>query len=298
MKRMTLISALMAIMCLQSASGWAQEYPTMLEGNPKWVFLSSPVDGKPTFRTYYLDGDTVINGLRYQKLYYEWKYKNGTSVLDHPVNIAALREADGKVLAAKDFYQEVFMDFGNYYEAFEELENEVVVYDWNILREGKAVKVYRDGNVAEREILERTTVEMADGSQRLLYKVFCHDPENLKSGQKAYLEIVDQVGCITDVPRQLVHYLWEPKTSMFPISSSNAAAETVMNFIQNNAIVYQAPADEYKEYDFLNELMPTGIKTPSGSPSIGRGIYNLQGQRISMPQKGINIIDGKKVWVK
>ena len=39
-------------------------------------------------------------------------------------------------------------------------------------------------------------------------------------------------------------------------------------------------------------------ETPSGSPSMGRGIYNLQGQRIKTMQKGLNIVDGKKVWVR
>ncbi len=47
------------------------------------------------------------------------------------------------------------------------------------------------------------------------------------------------------------------------------------------------------------EINTTGIEeTPSDTPSMGRGIYNLQGQRISVPQKGINIINGKKIIVK
>jgi hypothetical protein len=47
------------------------------------------------------------------------------------------------------------------------------------------------------------------------------------------------------------------------------------------------------------EIMANAIEeTPSDSPSMGRGIYNLQGKRISVPQKGINIIGGKKVWVR
>ena len=39
-------------------------------------------------------------------------------------------------------------------------------------------------------------------------------------------------------------------------------------------------------------------ETLSDSPSMGRGIFNLQGQRINGLQKGLNIQDGKKVWVK
>jgi hypothetical protein len=189
------------------------------------------------------------------------------------------------------------MDLGNYYEAFEELENEVVVYDWNILRDGKAVKVYQDGNVTEREILERTTIEMADGSQRALYKVFNHDPENLKKGQQAYVEIIDQIGCL-NMPKELLHYLWEPKNIAYPASSSKAIAGTVMNFIQNEAIVYQAPKGKYVQYDFLKDLLPTGISLTTFLPKGKEALYNLQGQRINTLQKGLNIVDGNKIMVK
>jgi hypothetical protein len=131
--------------------------------------------------------------------------------------------------------------------------------------------------------------------------VFNHDPENLKQGQKAYYEIVDQVGCITNVPLQLVHYFWEPKAFAYPTSSSNASAG-IMNFIQNNTIVYQAPKEEYVSYDFIKDMVPTGIEEQQAYPHLlpqGKGaMFNLQGQRISVPQKGINIIGGKKVWVK
>ena len=282
MKTITLNSALVAILCLASANGWAQDYPTMLEGNPKWICLASDVDGEPTFKTFYLDGDTTINGKTYQKLYYEWMYKNGKSVLGHPVNIAALREYDGKVLAAKAFYQDMFLEFGNYYEAFEERSDEVVVYDWNVLREAKSVKVFQDGKTTEREIVERTITDMSDGSKRIVYKLFNHDPENLRRGQQAYVEIIDQVGCI-NMPKELVHYLWEP----------------TMNFIQNGTIVYQAPTNEYVSYDFITDLVPTGIEAIEHSPlTIDHSIYNLQGLRMKQMQKGLNIVNGKKIWVK
>ena len=58
-----------------------------------------------------------------------------------------------------------------------------------------------------------------------------------------------------------------------------------------------APWSNFKNIVALTEE-ETEIQTTSDSPSMGRGIFNLQGQRISMPQKGINIVDGKKVWVK
>ena len=43
---------------------------------------------------------------------------------------------------------------------------------------------------------------------------------------------------------------------------------------------------------------PTGIETLSNSPLKGENIYNLAGQRLQKMQKGINVINGKKVLVK
>ena len=44
----------------------------------------------------------------------------------------------------------------------------------------------------------------------------------------------------------------------------------------------------------------TGIDslTPNPSPEREGGIYNLAGQRLSKPQKGINIMNGKKMLIK
>ena len=50
-------------------------------------------------------------------------------------------------------------------------------------------------------------------------------------------------------------------------------------------------------YDHEVSIDTIGILPPSFTPS-KKTIYNLQGQRFSTPQKGINIIEGKKVWVR
>ena len=68
-----------------------------------------------------------------------------------------------------------------------------------------------------------------------------------------------------------------------------------------------AVADNYQKWFFHERTItdptfdPTGISPLSISPSMGRrydGLYNLQGQRISRLQKGLNIVDGKKIMVK
>ena len=65
--------------------------------------------------------------------------------------------------------------------------------------------------------------------------------------------------------------------------------------------------DDTEEYSDLSpfwgceitnkENYVTGISTIKHSLKVGspQAIYNLNGQRISEPRKGINIIDGKKV---
>ena len=57
---------------------------------------------------------------------------------------------------------------------------------------------------------------------------------------------------------------------------------------------------KFDSWRVFHPVIPEGIEeqTLSDSPSVGRGIYNLSGQRIDKLQKGMNIIDGKKVLVR
>jgi hypothetical protein len=66
-------------------------------------------------------------------------------------------------------------------------------------------------------------------------------------------------------------------------------------------------ADYWKEFKEIFEIDPSGIdqigkwNSDSGLRSIGQGtsiIYNLNGQRISAPANGLNIINGRKVVIK
>ena len=40
------------------------------------------------------------------------------------------------------------------------------------------------------------------------------------------------------------------------------------------------------------------VQTSDGPTAFGQAIYNLSGQRLSKMQKGINIVNGKKILVK
>ena len=45
--------------------------------------------------------------------------------------------------------------------------------------------------------------------------------------------------------------------------------------------------------------MPTGIHEVRSKMEEVRGeVYNLNGQRLSQPQKGLNIINGKKIIIR
>ena len=63
-----------------------------------------------------------------------------------------------------------------------------------------------------------------------------------------------------------------------------------------NKVYLEAPASGGPAKGFRFDF-ETGIEglTPAPSPKVEGNIYNLAGQRLSKPVKGINIINGKKV---
>ena len=55
----------------------------------------------------------------------------------------------------------------------------------------------------------------------------------------------------------------------------------------------ESPVKEFLNFDFGEDA--DGIQTLSDSSLKGENIYNLAGQRLQKMQKGINIVNGKKV---
>jgi uncharacterized repeat protein (TIGR02543 family) len=69
----------------------------------------------------------------------------------------------------------------------------------------------------------------------------------------------------------------------------------------HKAYVQQSPSSPAKALIFRFEDDVTGINdaiTDFKADNYNEAIYNLNGIRLSKPQKGINIINGKKIWVK
>ena len=53
----------------------------------------------------------------------------------------------------------------------------------------------------------------------------------------------------------------------------------------------------YVHLIYYGPTIPEGINGLS-LKATAKGIYNLAGQKLAVPQKGMNIIDGKKYFVK
>ena len=60
---------------------------------------------------------------------------------------------------------------------------------------------------------------------------------------------------------------------------------------------YQA-TDGWKDFAYIVEGTPTGIKVIENTQNKNATVYDLNGVRLSEPKKGINILNGKKVVVK
>ena len=62
--------------------------------------------------------------------------------------------------------------------------------------------------------------------------------------------------------------------------------------IGNDWLIY----DDFQLF-YLGNDPAVGIANVSGN-AVKQTIYNIQGQRLNAPQKGMNIINGKKVFIK
>ncbi|MBP5392764.1 MAG: InlB B-repeat-containing protein, partial [Bacteroidaceae bacterium] len=72
------------------------------------------------------------------------------------------------------------------------------------------------------------------------------------------------------------------------------------NKVAANRAYIQVPAElsGAKSFTINLEDDPTGIVDLNANLNLNEGIYNLSGQRLSKMQKGINIVNGKKIMVK
>ena len=92
----------------------------------------------------------------------------------------------------------------------------------------------------------------------------------------------------------------------FTITGKTSGYSTFSQNTFNNATLYvpKGTIDKYKATDgwkdflFIEEGTPTGIKVIENTQKKNATVYDLNGVRLSEPKKGINIINGQKVIVK
>ena len=180
MKRtLLLITCVLATMTM-----FAQQ--SMLDGNPVWVYQQEvewEIKNAPEnvellnselfllFHTYFIDGDTTIQGHVYKKLYHEYKTEYGKDVFEAngAELVAPLREEGNKILAPRSFYQKRWGDAEWYYEMEGSTNDEIVVYDFDALNEWK-VSIQQNGQIFSHFIEKRFTKGLVDKTKREVYQ--------------------------------------------------------------------------------------------------------------------------------
>ena len=85
------------------------------------------------------------------------------------------------------------------------------------------------------------------------------------------------------------------------LENLGVVTETLTDYSTGHAVP-QSQTDLQRMYDFMlsHVATPTGIGTVQSSKLKVQSstYYNLQGQRLTQPHKGLNIINGKKIFVK
>ena len=92
----------------------------------------------------------------------------------------------------------------------------------------------------------------------------------------------------------------------FEITGKTSELRTFTQNTFNNATLYvpKGTIDKYKatngwkDFAYIVEGTPTGIKVIENTQKKNATVYDLNGVRLSEPKKGINIINGQKVIVK
>lgn len=119
---------------------------------------------------------------------------------------------------------------------------------------------------------------------------------------------IKKIGTFSDSDNIKTIYVLNPTPPLVKLSSDNY--ENLELFTKNqymtlNVYVPQGSlsayqnADVWKDFWNLQEGAPTGIESVKNiTPNAKNCYYDLRGNRLSVPKRGLNIINGKKVIVK
>ena len=141
------------------------------------------------------------------------------------------------------------------------------------IKGGQGVLLYNKD--ADGENKSNVTVKFADGSTVFDNTDVNDDNDNLL------------VGVTADTYVNNGAFFGLSGTNFVPVAASVVPA--------GKALLPASEVSDVKAFSFVFEDDADDIKTLSDSPLKGENIYNLAGQRISKMQKGINIVNGRKV---
>ena len=201
MKR-TFITFISALVLFLASSDQLCAQHSMLEGNPVWVYeqevklgiKNAPenvqwIDLEPLllYHIYFIDGDTTIQGRVYKKLYHEYKTEHGKDAFgaNGVELVSLLREEGDKILAPRSFYQKRWSDVDWYYEMVGSTDDEIVVYDFDALKEGK-ISTQQNGQIFTHFIEKKFTKGLVDKTKSEVYQ-FGEDSRSL--------QITEGIGC-------------------------------------------------------------------------------------------------------
>ena len=88
------------------------------------------------------------------------------------------------------------------------------------------------------------------------------------------------------------------KTSDYYRTFSQNTFNNATLYVPKGTIEKYKATDGWKDFAYIVEGTPTGIKVIENTQKKNATVYDLNGVRLSEPKKGINIINGQKVIVK
>ena len=88
------------------------------------------------------------------------------------------------------------------------------------------------------------------------------------------------------------------KTSDYYRTFSQNTFNNATLYVPKGTIDKYKATDGWKDFAYIVEGTPTGIKVIENTQKKNATVYDLNGVRLSEPKKGINIINGQKVIVK
>ena len=158
--------------------------------------------------------------------------------------------------------------------------------DWSLSDKSYPLSLLADGETWEVELPYNNYYE---SEFKIRPDVVEYDHETLSP--YLYAPLIDQQNYVGDVIYSPINDPW----MMPPKYTSHGVEYCSLTFRINFDKKY---FEQIPHNSFFIESQTDGIMTPYKSKEAQSAIYNLSGQRLKSPQKGINIISGKKVLIK